>query len=55
MILKLLAECALQQGAKFELQRFMDEFMSGGIIPISLTRWEMTGFEDQMKFLLHQD
>ncbi|GAH66021.1 unnamed protein product, partial [marine sediment metagenome] len=33
-------------------RQFFDDFMGGGIIPISLTRWELTGFEDQMKFLL---
>jgi hypothetical protein len=29
--------------------------MGGGIIPIALTRWELTGFEDQMKVLLDSD
>ena len=52
MILQLLAECAQQQGAEFELRRFMDDFMGGGIVPISLTRWEMTGYEDELTTLL---
>jgi hypothetical protein len=43
MILQLLTECAQRQGSEFELRRFMDDFMGGGIIPISLTHWEMTG------------
>ncbi len=43
MILELLAATAQQQGPEFELRRFMDDFMGGGIIPISLTHWEMTG------------
>jgi hypothetical protein len=30
----------------------MDDFMGGGIIPISLTRWEMTGNEDELTTLL---
>jgi len=45
MILQLLAECAQRQGPEFELRRFMDDFMGGGIIPISLTHWEMTGYK----------
>ncbi len=52
MILQLLAECAQQQGSEFELRRFMDDFMDGGIIPISLTRWEMTGYKDELTTLL---
>ncbi len=52
MILQLLAECAQQQGSEFELRRFMDDFMGGGIIPISLTRWEMTGYEDELATML---
>ncbi len=51
-ILQLFAEQAIRLGDKFNLRQFMDDFMGGGIIPISLTRWEMTGLEDQMKFLL---
>ena len=51
-ILQLFAEQAIRLGNKFNLRQFMDDFMGGGIIPISLTRWEMTGLEDQMKFLL---
>jgi len=30
----------------------MDDFMGGGIIPISLTRWEMTGYEDELATML---
>jgi hypothetical protein len=29
----------------------MDEFLAAGQIPISLTRWEMTGLEDETKKL----
>jgi len=45
---KLLAERAMQQGENFNLRQFMDEFLSSGMIPISLTRWEMTGFKDEI-------
>lgn len=51
MLKKLLADRALQQGDKFELRQFMDEFLAAGMIPISLIRWEMTGLEDQIKKL----
>jgi len=27
----------------------MDEFLTAGMIPMSLIRWEMTGFEDEIK------
>jgi hypothetical protein len=46
---KLLAERAMQLGEAFDLQKFMDEFLASGMIPVSLTRWEMTGYEDEIK------
>jgi uncharacterized protein (DUF885 family) len=52
MIQQLMAEKSKQLGEDFTIRRFFDEFMSGGIIPIALTRWELTGFDDQMKLLL---
>ena len=48
---KLLADRASQLGDKFILRQFMDEFLAAGQIPISLTRWEMTGLEDEIKKL----
>jgi len=48
---KLLADRASQLGDKFSLRQFMDEFLAAGQIPISLTRWEMTGLEDEIKKL----
>jgi uncharacterized protein (DUF885 family) len=50
-VLELLSDRARQLGDKFDLRQFMDDIMGGAIIPISLTRWEMTGFNDQMKKL----
>jgi len=38
-------------GDKFNLQQFMDEFLAAGMIPMSLIRWEMTGFEGEIKKL----
>lgn len=46
---KLLAERAMQQGEKFNLRKFMDEFLASGMIPVSLTRWEMTGLKDEVR------
>jgi len=48
---KLLAERAMQLGGKFNLSQFMDQFLAAGMIPLALTRWEMTGFEDEIKKL----
>ena len=48
---KLLADRAMQLGDKFNLRQFMDEFLAAGVIPFSLIRWEMTGFEDEIKKL----
>ncbi len=52
---QLLAERSKQLGENFTIRRFFDDFMGGGIIPIALSRWELTGFEDQMKVLLNSD
>ncbi len=52
LILQLLAERSQQLGARFSLREFLDEFMRGGIVPISLTRWEMTGLDDQIRELM---
>ena len=46
---KLLSERAMQLGDKFDLQRFHDEFLGAGVIPISLIRWEMTGRDDEIR------
>jgi len=48
---KLLADRAHQLGEKFNLKQFMDEFYAAGMIPIELTRWEMTGLGDEIKKL----
>ena len=48
---KLLADRARQLGDKFDLGKFHDEFLAAGTIPITLTRWEMTGLDDEVKEL----
>jgi uncharacterized protein (DUF885 family) len=40
---ELLAEVALQDGADFTVKDFFDRFYATGVIPVVLTRWEMTG------------
>ena len=48
---ELLMDRALQLGDEFNLKAFHDEFMAAGTIPISLIRWEMTGYDDEVKDL----
>ncbi len=45
---KLLSERAFQLGEAFDLGTFHDEFLSKGIIPVTLIRWEMTGHDDEV-------
>ncbi len=43
---ELLSEYAIQEGDDFTIKRFFDAFYGAGVIPIVLTRWEMTGEKD---------
>ena len=43
LIDELIKDRAHQLGDKFTLRRFFDEFISAGMIPTTLIRWEMTG------------
>jgi len=47
----LLADRAVQMGDGFTLQKFMDEFLGCGMVPVSLIRWEMTGLDDEIRKL----
>jgi uncharacterized protein (DUF885 family) len=49
--MKVFRDRAQQLGDDFNLKEFMDEFMAAGMIPMSLTRWEMTGYDDEIKKL----
>jgi hypothetical protein len=50
---KLLSERRQQQGARFAMKRFMDEFDAAGLIPAALLRWELTGHQpDDVKRML---
>jgi hypothetical protein len=48
---KVLADCGHQQGKKFNLKKWWDEFQAAGLIPVSLIRWQMTGLDDEIKKL----
>lgn len=49
--MKLFRDRAKQLGDAFDLRQFMDEYLAAGMIPMSLIRWEMTGYEDEIKEL----
>jgi hypothetical protein len=48
-MLKLLGDREHQLGDKLDLKAFNDAFLASGTIPISLTRWEMTGLDNEVK------
>jgi len=45
---ELMGEWALRQGPGFFINRFFDGFFAAGVIPVVLTRWEMTGNKDEL-------
>jgi len=49
--MKIFRDVAMQKQEKFVLREFIDEFLSAGMIPMALTRWEMTGQDDELKKL----
>ena len=51
---ELMMDRAIQLGDKFNLKEFHDAFMAAGTIPISLIRWEMTGYDDEVKDLFEK-
>jgi hypothetical protein len=48
---ELLADRREQLGADFDLGRFHDRLMAAGRLPISLIRWELTGYDDEIQAL----
>jgi Bacterial protein of unknown function (DUF885) len=46
---KLLAERSLELGDDFDLGQFHDDLLSRGMIPLTLTRWEITGEDDEVR------
>jgi hypothetical protein len=50
-LFKLIQDGAEVRGEDFVLADFLDEFFASGMIPFSLTRWEITGLTDEMEKL----
>ncbi|MEM9304953.1 MAG: DUF885 family protein, partial [Pseudomonadota bacterium] len=46
---QLLSERALQLGDDFDLGAFHDQVLREGLIPLTLVRWEMTGYDDEIR------
>ncbi len=46
--MKLFREQAQALGDNFVIKDFIDQFLSSGLIPMSLIRWEMTGNSDDI-------
>lgn len=46
--MKLFREEAQRHGDDFVIKEFIDDFLSSGLIPMSLIRWEMTGNNDDI-------
>ena len=52
---KLLADRRHQMGDKFVLKQFHDEFMAAGRLPMSVIRYDMTGFDDEVRHFWQRD
>ena len=50
-LFNLIEDGARVRGDDFVLRDFLDEFFTAGMIPFSLTRWEMTGLTDEINQL----
>lgn len=48
---QLLSDRYHQLGAKFNLKEFHDQFLAAGTIPVALIRWEMTGYDNEVRDL----
>lgn len=43
-----------QLGAEFTMRRYFDEVNGAGMIPVSLIRWQLTGYDDEIRSLRPQ-
>jgi hypothetical protein len=50
-VYELLGDRMKQLGDKFNLREFHDQLLATGQIPVSLARWEMTGKDDEVRYL----
>jgi hypothetical protein len=46
---QLLSERSLELGDEFNLGAFHDDLLARGMIPLTLVRWEMTGYDDEVR------
>jgi len=46
---QLVSQRAFPLGDDFDLGEFHEDFLSRGIIPVTLIRWEMAGFDDEAR------
>jgi len=46
---QLISQRAFQLGDDFDLGEFHNDFLSRGVIPVTLIRWEMAGFDDEAR------
>ena len=51
---QIIAEKIRQQGKDFSYKGFFKEYFAAGIIPMALVRWQLTGNEDEIKFLMDE-
>ena len=54
LVERLLADRSRQQPDSFDLSNFFDEINGTGLIPVSLTRWQLTGLDDEVQDLMAQ-
>jgi uncharacterized protein (DUF885 family) len=54
LLQELIRERAQQLGPEFSMRRFFDEVNGAGMIPVSLIRWQLTGYDDQIRSILAQ-
>lgn len=52
---QLLTDRSRQLGDAFSLHRFHDEFLAAGRLPVSLIRYELTGFDDQIRHMWQRE
>ena len=52
---RLLAERKRQLGDEFNLRIFHDELLHSGRLPLSLIRWELTGYDDEVRLFWRQE
>ena len=55
LIERLMGEKGQMLGAAFTLPEFFAEFDRAGVVPVSMIRWQMTGQDDELRYLLDRE